>query len=330
MYEYKNKNYEPMIHDFGDDYHQPDGEEIYSDNILDKVKNIKRRYQDWFEYTDACKLYDTYIDDLIDKYGGESQFKIALLLKKVTEYIPNYPELRKNKKNRYFVKHRVNRPMVIGEPSYDCDFSPNKIDVKNIKVKVKIGSSKDIIDIFNSSVGNDVNKDIADRIGSDLDILQSFYIENRNKIERMKCKKKRKKRLISTLNRKQIKMNSNYRSLTDMIALHDKAKIDKFMNKETYNNFCTEYKGRFISSFDVENINTLEKLREIGVKFRNLSRSQTKLIRRKKSKKDKKKQDKKNRKLEKAFIDKYTNKEFDDFVQFENEMLTMTGSRRFD
>ena len=64
MYEYKNPMYEPRIHDFGDSYHLPDVKtDDETESLLVRVKKIRRRYTNWFDYTDACRLYDRVLTD---------------------------------------------------------------------------------------------------------------------------------------------------------------------------------------------------------------------------------------------------------------------------
>jgi hypothetical protein len=96
MNEYVNQIYRPRIHDFGDEYHLHD---VDTDDGLPmtKVKKIRRKYQNWFDYVDAVNLYDEYLDNLCAKYGGENKFKLAMLLGQVHEYLPNYPTLKKSK-----------------------------------------------------------------------------------------------------------------------------------------------------------------------------------------------------------------------------------------
>lgn len=327
MFSYNNPEFEPQINDFEDDYNLPDAEEAVSGSLLEKVKQIRRRYANWFEYVDACQLYDQYMEDLIDKYGGKNNFKLALLLKQVREFIPNYPELRKTKKNRYYVKHRVSRPLVVSEPSFEKNSIEELNNIKEPKVKIRIVESDRVEQIYRSRSGMRSSSDVTEAIANELDVLSSWYASRRDKIARMKGKKKKKEKLMRVLNQKQLKMNSTYRSLGDMIRIYDKNKVDKFMNRTKGYDLTIEYKGRMISQSQVEQTNTLEKLRDIGVRFNHISRLQTKLIRKRKASK---KMRKKNKKLEKNFMEAFCHDEYNDFVDFENEIMELTGSRRFD
>lgn len=329
MHEYsaENSRFEPKIRDFGDEYHLPDVEDLVSDDIMTRVKKIRRRYQNWYDYTDACQLYDQYMEDLFDKYGGKNGFKIAFLLGKVREYIPNYPELRKNKKNRVLAKVRASRPLEVEPSEFEKTPIEEIMKIETPKVSVKLNGSKKVDEIFYSRSRAACNFNV-EQIATDLDMLQSYYQRRKERIERMKGKKKKKNKLIQVINRKQMKIASNYRSLEDMIRLDEKRRVDKFMNKTSYAaNSLYDYKGRMISSAKIEVAQTMDQLKSIGVKFNNISKKQTKLI---KKKKLSKKEMKKNKKQERDFINKFCNDEYEDFRQFEDEMMNLTGSRRFD
>ena len=125
MYEYKNPSFIPRIHDFGDDYHLPDVDEDNGALPMVQVKKIRRRYQNWFDYLDACNLYDEYVTQLKNKYGGDTQFKLAMLMGQVREYIPNYPQLKKNRRNRYYYKNRI--PRIEREPVEFEEAKPEEI-----------------------------------------------------------------------------------------------------------------------------------------------------------------------------------------------------------
>ena len=341
-YTYTNSMYEPRVRDFGDDYHLPDPEELVESSLLAQVKKIRRRYNNWFDFVDACNLYDTYMEELIDSYGGMKQFKLACLMGVVREYIPNYPELKKTKKNRFFVKHRMSRESMVGEPSFESS-TVNDLIVPaetTAKIKVKLVDAKDVNDIYNTSRSRDWGSAELAAVANELDTLDAWWRNRHDRINRMKGSKKKKKKLRAALNRKQLRISMNYRSLTDMINIHDKRVRDKFMNKDNSAKTVIGYKGRMISSGEVETTEVLSKLKAIGVKLNHLSKSQTKLIRntsdkkkKKLSKKDKKKlrkKEKKNKKLESKFISEFTHDDFDSFRDFEDEMLNLTGSRRWD
>lgn len=342
-YTYTNSMYEPRIRDFDDDYHLPDPEEVVEFSLLAQVKKIRRRYNNWFDYVDACNLYDEYMAELIDSYGGMKKFKLAALMGVVREYIPNYPELKKTRRNRFFVKHRMSRESMVGEPNFDDDANSDIVfdnEVDESKIKVKLVDDKDINSVYNTGRRHEDSASNVLGICRDLDILNAYYHQRLERINAMKGSRKKKDKLRASLNRKQLRLGTNYRSLTDMINIHDKRVRDRFMNKDNSAQSMIAYKGRIVSSSDTESYEVLSKLKQIGVKLTHLSKAQTKLIRKKKekpyekmSKKERKKlrkKQKKNDKMDAKFISDFTGSDYENWIEFEESMLDLTGSRRWD
>ena len=331
MNEYVNPIYRPRIHDFGDEYHLPD---VDTDDGLPmtKVKKIRRKYQNWFDYVDAVNLYDEYLDNLCAKYGGENKFKLAMLLGQVHEYLPNYPTLKKSKRNRYYRKNRI--PRIETEPIY---FEPIPIEEINklphSRVKVRLVNDRKIDSLYDG-YGN-LESTVENTVQS-LTMLERYWVANRDRINKLKGSKKKKAKLQRALDRRTIKISLNYRSITDMIAMYDKAKRDKFFNNNVVKaGNVSLYKGAYIETGDEDHIAILEDLRSIGVVFSRLTKSRTKVIRQKiekkmRSNKKRRKLDKKNRKLENQFAREMSHGMYDDYESFTSDMVEMTGNRRFD
>lgn len=331
VYEYSNPIYEPRIHDFGDSYHMPDvitDEE--TESLLYRVKKIKRKYTNWFDYTEACKLYDDYMTHLFDKYGGKDQFDLQCLLGRMNDYIPNYPELRKTRKNKYYRKNRITKDMVefdeveIDNSFLDPEFEEDTCSENDVKIKIK--NDKIVNDIYNdlSRFGN-IN---TDSIVHDLNLIDDWFRNKRERIERIKGNKKKKRNKLRKLNRTAMRMSLNYRSLTDRINLYDKERRDKFLGIEPKSYQVIQYKGTMCSTANLEELEVIDDLKRIGVNLNKLDLKKLKVIRL--SKKAKKKKKKKNKRKEDKFIDRFTSGEFDDFEEYQEEMLKLTGSRRFD
>ena len=121
-------------------------------------------------------------------------------------------------------------------------------------------------------------------------------------------------------------MSLNYRSLTDRIALYDKAERDHFLGIEPKSHQVVSYKGTICSSSSLEELEVIDSLKSIGVNLSKINLKKLKVIRKKKGKKHKKK----NKKKEDRFINEFTSGDYDDFEQFQEEMLQLTGSRRFE
>lgn len=331
MNEYSNPIYEPKIHDFGDDYHLPDVDLGDESIPMTKVKKIRRKYQNWFDYLDAVNLYDEYVTNLKEKYGGEAKFKLAMLLGQVREYLPNYPKLRKSKRNRYYRKNRI--PKVEREEIHFDPIPVEELDkLPHAKVKVRLVGGRKIDCLYD---GYRTIRGSLETTLNEFDMLQAYWVRNTERIDKLKGGKKRKKRLRRELNRKTLKISLQYRSISDMLALDEKRRKDKFFNRNEYENHSMFYKGGWVTVGDQEHLDIVEKLKSIGVVFSKITRSQTKLIKKRISKKygSRKKQRKlakKNRKADNKFIQEISGGMFNDYAQFESDMKELTGSRRFD
>lgn len=100
----------PYIQIFDDSYHDIDeerGENEESISVLQDVRRIRRRYTDMVELHQAKLLYETYITNLINKYGGFDKFQIAYALGHVKDYIPPQPRMKQTKFNRLLEKHDI-------------------------------------------------------------------------------------------------------------------------------------------------------------------------------------------------------------------------------
>lgn len=330
MYEYSNPLYEPRIHDFGDSYHEEDFKsDDQTESLLVRVKKIRRRYTNWFDYNEACALYDQYMNHLFDKYGGKDQFDLQCLLGKMYDYIPNYPELRKTKKNKYYRKNKVTREMVMSdEVDIQEDFIDRSFDKDECtpdKVVVKVKNDDKAEEVYTGAVGKFGGISVS-QISQELDLLDNWFRTRRERIERIKGNKKKKREKIKKLNRRAMKMSLNYRSLTDRINLYDKAKRDKFLGIGPKSHQLIEYKGTVYSSASLEELEVIDSLKSIGVNLNKINLKKLKVIKGKK----KKKKDKKRRKKEDKFINEFTGGEYDDFERYQEEMMELTGSRRFD
>lgn len=329
IYEYTNPDYEPQLHDFGDDYHNPDVEEVGDSNILSQVKKIRRRYTNWFDYVDACNLYDLYMNEIFDKYGGKDNFKLAMLLGQVREYLPNYPELRKTKKNRYYAKRRMSRPIKFDEDN--LEYLELDIPDEPVTAKVTIDHSGKLDQYYDDYADRQV---ALESVANELATLDAWFQHRTNQIRKAKVGKKKKNDMIRKVNRKALRLSTSYKSLTDMINLYDKEKRDKFYGRTVGASIAFKYKGTIASQSEMEQIELRNHLKAIGVKTGKLTKAQTKIIRgtSKKDLKKAKKSKKKLNKLEDKFIKDFTNQEYDDFETFEEEVINChgDGDRRFD
>lgn len=113
--------FNPRIQIFDDDYNVIE-DDIDDDNLGDdqlllaSVKKLRRRYTNYVEYTGAIAVYEEYMSDLVDKYGGLRRFEFAYKLHHVKEFIPNMPRLKMTKRNRFLEKYDLLVPNKLKAP----------------------------------------------------------------------------------------------------------------------------------------------------------------------------------------------------------------------
>ena len=95
---------------FYDEYYnmeeKPD--EFVTEDLMKKVKTIKRIYKNFLSYNAAMKLRDKYIDTLIDKYGGPEMFSLKLRAGAVVDWIPPIPVYSKNSPDyKYYLEGKI-------------------------------------------------------------------------------------------------------------------------------------------------------------------------------------------------------------------------------
>lgn len=91
--------YNPLFNDFGDNYYQ---NSFANDELITKVKKLRRRYSDYFDWLEAMDTYNEYMDILIDKYGSERTIKNAAKADLLMDPYPAKPKLKNTRKNRQF------------------------------------------------------------------------------------------------------------------------------------------------------------------------------------------------------------------------------------
>ena len=98
---------------FYDEYYNMEEttDEFITEDLLNKVKSIKRIYKNFLAYNTAMKIRDKYIDALIDKYGGLDMFNLQLRAGGVTDWIPPVPMYSKNSPDyKYYLEGKFEVP----------------------------------------------------------------------------------------------------------------------------------------------------------------------------------------------------------------------------
>lgn len=81
--------------------------EIVNDELLHRIKNVRRRYNNPYKYLDSMDIYDEYMEGIYEKYGNKKVLARCIKHGYVREYIPDQPKLRKNKSNNAIIKHGI-------------------------------------------------------------------------------------------------------------------------------------------------------------------------------------------------------------------------------
>lgn len=114
---------------YDDFYNVKEETNVEEDELLTKVKNIRRVYLKYDEYEDAMVLRDDYMERLINKYGGPNLFMMYARAGVVKEWIPPRPSFSKNANEReynaylndgYIEKCKVDDPEALSRELAEC------------------------------------------------------------------------------------------------------------------------------------------------------------------------------------------------------------------
>lgn len=151
--------------DFNDDYHK---NEDTNDELLSKVKGIRRRYKSIMAYNEAVSLVDSYTERLIEKYDGETNFIMLLRAGMVEDYIPPIPKIKDNKKMRAL----LSSGMPISEPlSKHVDLqsvfeylADQEIDLDEVKIEYTERFDKSVVEGMPDVMKAIQRDDLSDKI----------------------------------------------------------------------------------------------------------------------------------------------------------------------
>ena len=321
MFEYKDPRWISQVNDFGDDYHKEVVKSDFVDNeTIARLEKIKRRYRDFDSYVEAMTLVNSYLHDLVRKYGGKKRFKMLYQLGMIKDYIPVIPVLRKIKQTKLYID--TNTPHVFDD-QIEQDHSHIVERDTDKKVRVSFSMKIDGESEFDS-LRKGGNEGIRNAIAEEISMIEQWYRNNTNRVTKMSKKARRR----------QIKKQKIARKHDEMTATD---KINEYYRKkdlEIYSDFDPEalvnYKGTTMTCSQKEEYEAYEKLRGYGFTFgkKTLSKSVRKIVRRKEKKR--KKIDKKEAKaagLRKKYLNKFTDGEYNTFNDFEKEVHSFIGNK---
>lgn len=93
--------FKTLKNDFGDGYYT---KSLVKDDLSAMISGLKRRYSDFFAYSEAMTIYNEYMERLVEKYGSLSIVKNAIKAGLMEDPVPPKPKLKNNKKNRQFLR----------------------------------------------------------------------------------------------------------------------------------------------------------------------------------------------------------------------------------
>lgn len=314
---YDESLFEVYCLDYGDNYHRKENEP--TSEFERSVRNLKARYKDLHKFNDALSIYFEWMDYLAEKHGGYDILKRKIKDGVLEDYVPRKPRLKNIKKLKYMYKHNIMLSRVgkrlINEDNineYLSMYYPDDcINSSNINMEVTFDKDANKLSKDNNGITSYKSKSFI----SDAEFLESFFA-SKNK-QRKKSSKKSKsdskpKTLISDI------MKADY----------------QYDVEESDNAPLMTYNGLLLSAGTTKDIDMYHKLDESGwqsyklMKRANYSKRMTSVFKaQKKSKKKKKKKDSQG--YDELLIDIMTDNGYDDFEDFQKEMLSMTSKDVF-
>jgi len=300
--------FEVFVNDFSDQYHRTNDAPLT--DLEQKAMKIRRRYKNVIDYIDAVNIYNEYMLQLLKKYKNEKVLKLHLKFKILEEFVPPTPRMKNTKLNKFILKHKI-----LLSPSNINNIDDNVINIvqnqkpiKQDEFKAEKIKDKEILDF----IKNDLNSFTLKKFRniSDIDYLEEYFM-NKNK---SKNKKQQKVKLPSM---KSILSGDYYNKYKDT----------------TEDDEILYYRGQYLNRSTVDELQMYEHFSELGwdgiklMKKSGSSKRATKLL--KEQKKKGKKKNKKNKDVDDFMIKIMGDNDYDDFSDFEKDMLNFTSANIF-
>lgn len=93
------------VQDFGDDYHHPYFSEDNNDDIRRAAKGIMTQYTSIEDYEEAMEIYKLYMEDLVERCGGKTNFDVYKQSNSIPFFVPPKPTLKKTIENEMYKKY---------------------------------------------------------------------------------------------------------------------------------------------------------------------------------------------------------------------------------
>lgn len=314
---------EVYVLDFDDNYHRLGNEP--SSELERAARNLKRQYKNLKKFNEALKVYNEWMEHLAIKHGGWQLLNRKIKDGVLEDYVPGKPKLR-SKELKYYFEHGI-MPRDPKQPLIK-DFS--KIDRyidevygdNTIEEIVKIKADKELKELLSEHVSSYKYK--STMTASNINILDEYFsIKNASK--RNKKNKKRNKKGKKKYTKVYEPSLADYMSGDYLYNIEDTEDID--------NSEYVMYNGRYLTKESAEELETYHKLNELGWNSYKLMKGQgfrTSIAdmfkEEKKRKKKEKKMAKKKKKSDNLLVEIMTDGGYDDFEEFQREMLSCTSA----
>jgi hypothetical protein len=298
------------VNDFDDNYHRLASEP--SSELEKEARQIRRRYKRLNEYFKALAIYNEYMNMMTIKYGGPKLFKIKLKGEVINDFIPPKPRMKNNSFNKFLIKNKI----VLSNTNF------MNIDEDNIENYVNNFSNEEIGEFEPVPSFDKVAEKISkEEIGS----LSAERIKNLTSLDYLEeyFKNKNKKKNDDDSEKQQVF------SLKEIMS-------GKYINKIKDTSDKDEvilYRGQYLTRESVEELGFYQNLNDLGwnsikvMKERNVGKKVSRFIKNK-SKKDKKK-NKKGKKKDDFLVKIATDNDYNNFKDFEEDMLEFTARNIF-
>ena len=323
----KTKNYDDLFDvwmlDYGDNYHRR-GESEMSE-LERQVRNLKGRYRDIIRYNEALIIYNDWMDFLTEKYGNRDILKKMIANGLVEEYVPRKPRLKNTKTLKYLYKHKI----IVSS----CPSGGKIKDEEAFNEYLNTWFPEDSLEDPTVTIRNDK---LADKIASEFDASSYYktysfesdaqYLENYFANKNKKGKKKKGKK-------KNKKIKKDPILIQDIIdGLYSQ---DDNYDDESDNSYATPYGTLLLSGSRTKEMEMWHRINEAGwnsykiMKHAKYSKRERDLFKpvKKAKKKSKKKAEKMMKQLgvEDTLVQIFEDMGYDDFEDYEKEMLSMTS-----
>ena len=314
-----------------DDYHK-DITDVPSD-LEREVRALKRRYPDFSEYQSAMLIYYEYMAFLYAKYGGKEIFELKDKGGFIKDYVPVMPKIKANSLNKQLLKNKIIvSPKSKSEENYidieDLDYD-NILEMTATEDaytgyleydRIKEAKPKKQFDKFvEKEVLGKANKfsrraeSLMLRTTSSFEYLDEYF-KNKNALE----EKENSDYDSDELTLEDI-MNGNY--VTEEDLMKDK-------DEKVYKN------GRIMPREQAEEIETYNKLRDIGWDVNKILRrsgniSESDILFKRLKQIDKREKKKKKGKKDNFLSTMSKDNGYDDFESFVTDMFDFTSDNIF-